>query len=227
MRTWAARRSRLPPEPWLSSTAAPLRDGTYQADSSRPSRDGDRGPPGAGSSSADSWIAQRGACVAISAITNGITASSGEERRRRASRRRGRPPAERRCGAAPAGGRRRRSGRRRRAAGRRAIVPTPVTSGQSGPELTTWRPCETTPKPSDSRPMTTPEDEPRRPRDVRLGQRPGGRDGDDREHAEQRRVGAGERQVKQVERDEREPGEQQRALEPCEAFPQPALDRRG
>src|SRR6478672_10010917 len=46
MRTCAATRPRLPPEPWLRRTAAPLRDGTYHAESRR--------PPGAGTRTS-SW----------------------------------------------------------------------------------------------------------------------------------------------------------------------------
>ena len=57
------------------------------------------------------------------------------------------------------------------------------------------------------------EHEPGRPGDVRLGERPGGGHGDDAEHAEDRGVGPGEGEVEQVQRDEREAGQQQRALE--------------
>ena len=41
MRTWRGRRPRLPPEPWLTSTAAPLREGTYHADEPAAVVDGD------------------------------------------------------------------------------------------------------------------------------------------------------------------------------------------
>ena len=71
----AATRSRLPPEPWLSSTAARLRDGTYQPDSRRPSAVASA-TSWCGIASEDSWIAQRGAWVTISAIAKGSTARS-------------------------------------------------------------------------------------------------------------------------------------------------------
>ena len=96
-------------------------------------------------------------------------------------------------------------------------MPRPVTSVQAGPELTTCRPCETTPKPSVGQADDHAEQEPRRPRDVRLGERPGSRHGEDAEHAEDRGVGAGEGKVEQVQRDEREAGQQQRALERARA----------
>jgi hypothetical protein len=48
---------------------------------------------------------------------------------------------------------------------------------------------------------------------VRLDQRPRDRHGDDHEHAEERGVGPGEREVEHVERDERQTGEQERAFE--------------
>ena len=58
----AGRRPRLPPEPWLTRTAAPLREGTYQAESLRPSSIVIR-TSSCGIASADSRISQRGACV--------------------------------------------------------------------------------------------------------------------------------------------------------------------
>ena len=74
MRTWAPTRARLPPEPWLSRTAAPLREGTYQAESRRPSRMAMR-TSSCGMPTADSSIAQRGACVTWLARLNGIRAT--------------------------------------------------------------------------------------------------------------------------------------------------------
>ena len=53
-----------------------------------------------------------------------------------------------------------------------------------------------------------------RPRHARLGGEPGERRGHDGQHAEHRRVRSGEGQVEQVQRDEREAGGEQRALEP-------------
>ena len=61
--------------------------------------------------------------------------------------------------------------------------------------------------------MTTPSDEPGGPGDVGLGERPGGGHGEDAEYAEHRGVGPGEGEVEQVQRDEGEAGQQQRALE--------------
>jgi hypothetical protein len=57
------------------------------------------------------------------------------------------------------------------------------------------------------------EHEPGGPDGVRLGERPGGGHRDDAEHAEDRRVGPGEGEVEQVQRDQREAGQQQRPLE--------------
>src|SRR3954468_7661846 len=65
-------RPRLPPEPWLSRTAAPLRDRTYQADSLRPSRISMR-ISSCGIPTADSWISQRGACTVMLAKAKGST----------------------------------------------------------------------------------------------------------------------------------------------------------
>ena len=155
MRTCAATRSRLPPEPWLSSTAVWLRDGTYQPDSSRPSAVAivtfSCAMP-----SEDSWIAQRGACVTISDAANGITATTAKT---------GTAASQ----AAPCASRQPSAGRRGARRGSAmavsppatssrppAIMPTPVRSVQSGPEFTTCRPCETTPKPNAIRPITTP-----------------------------------------------------------------------
>ena len=70
--------------------------------------------------------------------------------------------------------------------------------------------------------------EPRRPRHARLGERPRQRQGDDHEHAEHGGVGARQREVEQVGGDEREPGEQQRALEARDPLaPAAAAARRG
>jgi hypothetical protein len=49
-------------EAWLRSTAVLLREGTYQADSSRPSAVSIT-TSSCGMPSDDSWISQRGACV--------------------------------------------------------------------------------------------------------------------------------------------------------------------
>jgi hypothetical protein len=67
MRASSTTRSRLPPEPWLSSTAVRLRDGTYQADSSRPP-DAAMVTSSCGIPSEASWISHRGACVVRSAV---------------------------------------------------------------------------------------------------------------------------------------------------------------
>ena len=194
-----------------------LRDGTYQADSSRPSAVS-IATSWWGMPSEDSWIAQRGACVTLRAIANGITTSRAKTGTAASQPA---PWASRQPSAGRRGARRGAAIAVRPAAMRRrppAIMPTPVTSVQSGPEFTTCRPCEMTPKPNAQQADDDAQDEPRRPRDVRPGQRPGDRDGDDRQHPEQRGVGPGEREVEQVERDEREPGEQERALEPGEAL---------
>ena len=70
------------------------------------------------------------------------------------------------------------------------------------------------------------QDDPRRPRHVRAGQRPRDGGGDDRQQPEERGVGAGEREIEEVERDEGEAGEQERALEPGEARAEPAVRAR-
>ena len=54
--------------------------------------------------------------------------------------------------------------------------------------------------------------EPRRAGDVRLGERPRRGEGDDHRDAQRRRVGPRQRQVEQMRGDEREAGEQERAL---------------
>ena len=140
----ATTRSRLPPEPWLTSTAAPFFDGTYQADWSSPIRTSSCGMP-----SEASWISQRGAWVIIRAPVNAITTKAVTIA----------PPSH---ASQPRSGRR---GRRGAAAALTpeamsssppSAMPTPVRSVQSAPEFTTCRPCETTPKPTASRPMTTP-----------------------------------------------------------------------
>ena len=82
-----------------------------------------------------------------------------------------------------------------------------------------------TPKPNAQQADHDAQDDPRRPRHVRPGQRPRGRDGDDREQPEQRGVRARERQIEEVERDEGQAGEQERALEPGEARAEPAVAR--
>ena len=74
MRMWATSRSRLPPDPWLSSTAVRLRDGTYQADSWRPSAVA-ISTSWCGMPSEDSWIAQRGAWVICRPKPNVTTAT--------------------------------------------------------------------------------------------------------------------------------------------------------
>ena len=219
MRTWAATRSRLPPEPWLRSTAVRLRDGTYQADSSPPVRGLDR----------DLLVgdAERGL---LDRPARRVRDPQGHRERHHHEQGDdghggepagavGEPPAERTAARRPP----RRGDRGQAAAAMRrrppAIMPTPVTSAQSGPEFTTWRPCEMTPKPSVSRPIDDAEGEPGRPRDVRPGQRPRDRD---RRRSRARPgsevSGPEKREVEQVERDEGEPGEQERALEPGEAL---------
>jgi hypothetical protein len=57
------------------------------------------------------------------------------------------------------------------------------------------------------------EHEPSGSSDVRLGERPSGGHGDDAEHAEERGVRPREGKVEQVQRDQREARQQQRALE--------------
>jgi hypothetical protein len=65
-----------------------------------------------------------------------------------------------------------------------------------------------------------------RPDESRLGREPRRGDGDDREHAEDRRVRTGERQVEQVRGDERQPARQERALQAGEAGPPPPATAR-
>jgi len=59
----------------MSSTAVRLVDGTYQADSARPSAVS-MATSRCGMPSEDSWISQRGACVTMRAIANGMMAST-------------------------------------------------------------------------------------------------------------------------------------------------------
>ena len=72
-------------------------------------------------------------------------------------------------------------------------------------------------EPGGEQPDGDAEREPGRPGQVGLGERPGERRGEDGEHPERRRVGAREREVEEVRRDEREPGEKQRSLKAGEA----------
>ena len=92
-------------------------------------------------------------------------------------------------------------------------MPTPVTSVQAGPELHDVQAVRDDGEAERQQADDDAEHEPGGPRDVRLGERPGGGHGDDAEHAEDRGVGPGEGKVEQVQRDEREAGQQQRALE--------------
>ena len=73
------------------------------------------------------------------------------------------------------------------------------------------------------------EPEPGRARQTRLGERVAHRQRQDHEHAEERGVGPGQREVEQVGGDEREAGQQQRALEARDPRPQGggAAGRRG
>ncbi len=75
MRTCATTRSRLPPDPWLTSTAARFVDGTYEAASSRSSTISIVTSSWA-MPREDSWIAHRGACVVSKPCTSGITPSA-------------------------------------------------------------------------------------------------------------------------------------------------------
>ena len=61
--------------------------------------------------------------------------------------------------------------------------------------------------------------------EARLGGQPRGGYRHDREHAEDRRVGPGDRQVEQVSRHEREPARQERALQAGERAPRPPPPR--
>ena len=169
-------RSRLPPEPWLSRTAAPLRDGTYQADSSRPSAVAIR----------TSWCGDAERRL-LDRPARRVRRHEGHRERHDGERgddRGAGDPADAPCAAAS----RRAAPRRARGAAIAArpeatsssppaIMPTPVTSVQSGPEFTTCSPCETTPKPSGQQAEDDAEHDPRRARDARLRQRPrpGGR----------------------------------------------------
>ena len=67
------------------------------------------------------------------------------------------------------------------------------------------------------------EDESRRTRDVRLDGRRGDRDRDDREHTGKRGVRTGEGQVEQVQDDQSQPREQERAFKPRHAHSATAL----
>ena len=154
MRTWSTTRSRLPPEPWSTRSAAPLRDGTYQAESARPSAVGTV-TSWCGMPSEASWIFQRGAWVIISPDPSGIETSMTNAA---ATASQPTPWAARQPSPARRGGRRGAASAARPEATSAippSAIPTPVTSRQSGPELTTWRPWETTPKPSASRPTKT------------------------------------------------------------------------
>jgi hypothetical protein len=71
------------------------------------------------------------------------------------------------------------------------------------------------------------EADPRGARHVRPREDPGQRGAQDHRDAERRRRGAGENQLEQVRDDERQPGDQERALQRREALaPRPAERRR-
>ena len=199
---WATTRSRLPPEPWSTQhRRAVARRARTRRTASRPSAVGDRHLL---VRDAERGLLDRPARRVGDQqhLRERHQQRPGRTRpRRRASPRRGRAASDaRRAGPARrgerGGGRRRRSSERRR-----ATIPTPVRSRQSGPELTTCRPCETTPKPSASRPTTSAEREPGRPDEARLQRRttrPG--TATIASTPEHRRVGAGDREVEQVQR---------------------------
>ena len=115
--------------------AAPLRDGTYQADRARPSAVGTV-TSSCGIPSEASWISQRGAWVISSPVRAGSRRAWRTRPRPRASPRRGRRAAE-----APPARRPARRGQGGDAGDDQSIppsaIPTPVRSRQSGPELTT------------------------------------------------------------------------------------------
>ena len=226
MRTWAGRRPRLPPEPWLTSTAAPLRDGTYQAESLRPSSMAIR-TSWWGIPRADSWISQRGACVIRLAPTNGITPTNGDERGAG-------EPARAMRGAPAETGPPGRASRRRDGgeAGRDEQGPAEGVADSADvarvePGVDDVQPVRDPAEADGQQPDDDAQPEPRRPRHARLGERPGQRQGHDGEHAEHGGVGAREREVEQVGGDEREPREQQRALEARDPLAEAAARRRG
>ena len=201
-----------------------LRDGTYQADSSRPSAVS-IATSWWGMPSEDSWIAQRGACVTRRTIVNGITtnrAKTGTAASQPAPWA-SRQPSARAPRRPPWGGDR---GQARsdeeEAAGDHAHAGDvgPVRSGVHDVQAV-GDDAEAEAQEADD----DAQDDPRRPRHVRAGQRPRDRDGDDRQQPEERGVGSGEREIEQVERDEGEAGEQERALEPGEARAEPAVPR--
>ena len=223
MRVCATTRSRLPPEPWLRRTAAPLRDGTYQAVWPSPIRTSWWGMP-----SEESWIAQRGACVIWRLKPNVTT----------------RTPTTTTPASQPAAWAARQPSPGLRGARPRAvsatspeatrsspptIMPTPVTSRRSGPEFTTCNPCEMTPKPNASEADDDAEQQARGAGHARLCERPAGGHREDREHAEDGGRRAGEREIEQVQCDQHEPGQQKRALQPGDplAPPAPPPERRG
>ena len=173
-----------------------------------------------------SWIFQRGAWVIISPEPSGIETSMTNAA---AIASQPTPWAARQPSPARRGGRRGAASAATPEATSAippSAIPTPVRSRQSGPELTTWRPWETTPKPSASRPTKSPSA--KRVGRMRCGCAASHAAGTahDGEHAEDRRVGPGDREVEQVERHEREPARQERALPAGEARSPPAPPRR-
>ena len=170
-----------------------------------------------------SWISQRGACVMSSAMPNGITQEQAHEERAA-------EPARRVSGDADGPGARTAPAAASAVTPEAissippAIMPTPVTSRQSGPELTTCRPCETTPKPNASAPATSASS--KRVGRVRRGWRATHRPGqDDRRTPATVVAGPENGEVEQVQRDEREPARQERALPAGEPPPPPAPPR--
>ena len=218
-------RPRLPPEPWLSSTAAPLREGTYQAESLRPSRMAMR-TSSCGMPTADSSMAQRGAWVIWLPAMNGITPSDQIDHGAG-------DPAEHVSGApgeAGAPGRPRGGGGGGDAGGDEQQPAEDVSDARDvapvGPGVDHVQAVGDDAEHEHHQPDDDAERQPRRPRHVRLGQGPCRRDGDDHRDADCRRVRPREGQIEQMGRDEGEAREQERTLGARDPLA-PAAARRG
>ena len=199
-----------------------MREGTYQAASRRPSAI--RMPTSScGIPSEASWISQRGACVMSSALPNGITKS----RYTRSA-----PPSH------PAVCRAMRTGERRaEPAAASAVTPDAISSDPAGdhpdagdvapvgPGVDDVQAVRDDAEPDRERAGHEREPEAGGPRQARLEREPRGRDEEDRRDPGHRGGRAGDGEVEQVQRDEREPARQERALPAGDPPPPPAPPR--
>ncbi len=218
---WPTTRSRLPPEPWSTSTAAPLREGTHQADNvapvgrldrhlvvrdrqrrllDRPARRvGDqqhlreRHQPGQHEHRADEPA--RGVQRAVPAARAGRGGERGHGGAEQQHAAEDHPDA-------------------------RQVAPV-------GAGVDDVQPVRDDAEADREQAHDEPEREPRRADQARLQREPGGRERQDREHAPPRRGGAGDREVEQVRGDEREPARQERALQAGEPAAPPRPRRGG